>query len=71
MKKSLFAAVFAALCFSVWAQVPQTIKPDYHRSAMHYLDGDKHFVNSDVFLIRRIRKPDLTLLSSPWMNRLL
>nr|WP_314994007.1 hypothetical protein [uncultured Treponema sp.] len=51
MKKSLFAAVFAALCFSVWAQVPQTIKPDYHRSAMHYLDGDKHFVNSDVFFM--------------------
>ena len=49
MKKSLFAAVFAALCFSVWAQVPQTIKPNYQRSAMHYLDGDKHFVNSDVF----------------------
>ena len=49
MKKSLFAAAFAALCFSVWAQVPQTMTPDYNRSAMHYLNGEKHFVNSDVF----------------------
>ena len=49
MKKSLFAAAFAALCFSVWAQVPETIAPDYQRAAMEYRNGDKHFVNSDVF----------------------
>ena len=49
MKKSLFAAAFAALCFSVWAQVPETIAPDYQRAAMQYRNGDKHFVNSDVF----------------------
>lgn len=49
MKKSLLIAAFAALCFSVWAQVPQTIKPDYRRAAMHHLENDKHFVNSDVF----------------------
>jgi len=49
MKKSLFAAAFAALCFSVWAQVPETMSSDYHRAAMQYRDGDKYFVNSDVF----------------------
>ena len=49
MKKSLFAAAFAALCVSVWAQVPETITPDYQRAAMQYRNGDKHFVNSDVF----------------------
>ena len=49
MKKSLFVAAFAALCFSVWAQVPETIAPDYQRAAMEYRNGDKHFVNSDVF----------------------
>lgn len=49
MKKSLFAAGFAALCLSVWAEVPQTINPDYHRVAMQYLNGEKHYVNSDVF----------------------
>ena len=49
MKKSLFAAAFAALCFSVWAQVPETMAADYQRAAMQYRDGDKHFVNSDVF----------------------
>ena len=49
MKKSLFVAAFAALCFSVWAQVPETMSSDYHRAAMQYRDGDKYFVNSDVF----------------------
>ena len=49
MKKSLFAAAFAALFVSVWAQVPETITPDYQRAAMQYRNGDKHFVNSDVF----------------------
>ena len=49
MKKSLFAAAFTALCFSVWAQVPETMAPDYQRAAMQYRSDDKHFVNSDVF----------------------
>ena len=49
MKKSLFVAAFAALCFSVWAQVPETMKPDYQRAAMQYRNGEKYFVNSDVF----------------------
>ena len=49
MKKSLFFAAFAALCFSVWAQVPETMKPDYQRAAMQYRNGEKYFVNSDVF----------------------
>lgn len=49
MKKSLLTAAFAALCFSVWAQAPQTIGPDYRRTAMHHIENDKYFVNSDVF----------------------
>jgi len=49
MKKSLLIAACAALCFSVWAQVPETMAPDYLREAMQYRNEDKHFVNSDVF----------------------
>ena len=49
MKKSLFVAAFAVLCFSVWAQVPETMNPNYRRAAMQYRNDDKHFVNSDVF----------------------
>lgn len=49
IKKSLMGAAFAALCFSMWAQAPQTMGPDYRRTAMHYVENDKQFINSDVF----------------------
>lgn len=49
MKKSLLIAAFAAICLSLWAQIPEMMTPEYRRSAMHFIESEKHFVNSDVF----------------------
>lgn len=49
MKRALIASLCAVLCFVAWAQAPETVGTDYTRPPIHYSDGTKSFVNSDVF----------------------
>ncbi|MGI5173330.1 hypothetical protein H0R92_06980 [Treponema sp. OMZ 840] len=49
MKKGLIAAACALFCFAAWAQAPATVGTDYTRPPIHFSDGEKSFVNSDVF----------------------
>lgn len=49
MKKGFTAVACALFCFAAWAQAPETVGTDYTRPPVHYSDGGKSFVNSDVF----------------------
>ena len=49
MKKGFTAVACALFCFAAWAQAPETVGTDYTRPPVHYSDGVKSFVNSDVF----------------------
>ena len=56
MKKGFTAVACALFCFAAWAQAPETVGTDYTRPPVHYSDGVKSFVNSDVFF--KLRSTD-------------
>ena len=49
MKKEIFVLLSAVLCAGLWAQAPKAVGTDYERKAVHYIDGETNYVNSDVF----------------------
>ena len=49
MKKVIFVLLSAVLCAGLWAQTPKAVGTDYERKAVHYIDGETNYVNSDVF----------------------
>lgn len=73
MKKVIFVLLSAVLCAGLWAQAPKAVGTDYERKAVHYIDGETNYVNSDVFLnlIPSTAKRVWKMFSLHWIMRTL